>query len=66
MEKTNREKLVAIIAFFIINIIFFLVSIIFTEISLLNCLFYSLINALWMPFILIPILEKVSSKRNNK
>ena len=63
MEKTNREKLVAVIAFFIINIIFFLVSMIFTDISLLNCLIYSLINAIWMPFILIPILKKITSNR---
>lgn len=65
MGKTNREKLVAVIAFFIINIVFFLLSMIFLDVKLVDCLLYSLINSLWMPFILIPILEKVTSKKVN-
>jgi hypothetical protein len=63
MEKKNREKLVAIIAFSIINSVFFLVSMLISDISFLNCLLYSLINGLWMPFILIPMLEKITSNR---
>lgn len=65
MGKKNREKLVAVIAFFIINIVFFLLSMIFLDVKLVDCLLYSLINSLWMPFILIPILEKVTSNKVN-
>ena len=65
MGETNLEKLAKVVALFIINIVFFLFSMIFSDIKLVNCLFYSFINALWMTFILIPILEKIISKRVN-
>ena len=60
MGKTNRDKLAVVFALFIINIVFFLFSMIFSDVKLVNCLLYSFINASWMTFILIPILEKIT------
>ena len=65
MRKTNCDKLAVVFALFIINIVLFLFSMIFSDVKLVNCLLYSFINALWMTFILIPILEKITSKRVN-
>ena len=65
MSKTNHDKLAVVFVIFIINIVFFLFSMIFSDVKLVNCLLYSFINALWMTFILIPILEKITLKRVN-
>lgn len=48
---------------FTLNLIVFSVSLIFTENSFFNCLAYSIINALWMTFLLLPLLNKLANQK---
>ncbi|MDN5211237.1 DarT ssDNA thymidine ADP-ribosyltransferase family protein [Fulvivirgaceae bacterium BMA12] len=52
------EKLIEIIAMFLINIVVFLLGKIFVKISFGECLLYSIINSIWMPFILLPVIAR--------
>ena len=63
MGQRSGNHLATIIAFFIINLVIFFLSMLFMQIDFIDCLLYSLINALWMPYILVPLVQKVTSKR---
>jgi len=54
-----QNKLAEIIAVFLVNIIVFLLSKILIKISLWECLVFSVINSVWMPFILLPAIENI-------
>jgi len=67
--KINKKIIVIIvyfIAFFLINLLVFALSAIFTEIKFLQILLYSLINGIWMTFILPLLLKKLNDKANKK
>ncbi len=58
----QANKLAEIIVMLVINIAVFLLSKVFVEISLEECFLYSLVNAIWMPFILLPIIKNIQDK----
>ncbi len=60
----KTEKLVRMILKFLVmfcfNLIPFSLCMIFTDITFRSCTLYSLINALWMTFMLLPLIEKIT------
>lgn len=58
--------LVEVIAMFVINIVVFLLSKLFVEISVGQCFLYATINAIWMPFVLLPTIKKIQSQFKSK
>ncbi|GEM_PF-5988515 len=55
------NKLAEAIAVFLVNIVVYLISMLFLKVSLWECCIFSIINAVWMPFILLPIIERMPS-----
>jgi len=66
LNQSQGNKLVEIIAMFLINIVVFLLSKIFVSISFGLCFLYSLINTSWMPFVLLPALKKIQQRIEKK
>lgn len=66
LSRYQANKLVEVIAMFIINIATFLLSKIFVEISFGECLLYAFLNSLWMPFLLLPSIQKFQSRIERK
>lgn len=62
IRKTSREIFVGLTAMMLLNSMLFLLSKIFTEITLLNCLIFSVINSLCFYFLLLPAIEKYVKK----
>jgi len=68
LSQKQGEKLAEFIAAFIINGLIFGIASIFTKMTFGSSMLYSLINAVWMPFLLFPLLPKISSvfEKKNK
>ena len=68
LSQKQGEKLAEFIAAFIINGLIFGIASIFTKMTIGSSMIYSLINAVWMPFLLFPLLPKISSvfEKKNK
>jgi hypothetical protein len=68
LTQKQGEKLAEFIAAFLINSLIFGVASIFTELTFGKSMLYALINAVWMPFLLFPILPKIASvfEKKNK
>ncbi|MDM1524279.1 DUF4433 domain-containing protein [Empedobacter sp. 225-1] len=63
----NKVEVISeFIAIFIVNFVIFLLAKFFTEISIIQCFLYSIINSIWMMFLLLPLLKKTEKKRNNE
>ena len=50
------------IVVFIFNITAFLISLIFSDLTIIDCIVFTLFNTLWMTFLLMPGLEKMDIK----
>ena len=57
------RKIVELAVIFLFNLILFSLSMLVFHISFRSCLFYSLVNGVWMTFLLIPIVEKLRFNR---
>jgi hypothetical protein len=66
LTQNHVRKLAEIIAVFLVNIIIFLTGKIFLDITIFQCFLFSLINSIWMPFLLLPLLAKYSIKQSKK
>lgn len=62
--KTNDkifETIVGIVFFFVFNLGISTLCMLFLDLKFTECLFYSLINATWMPIISPALLSKIKS-----
>lgn len=66
VSRKTGELIAKLIAMFIINLVIFLISKLFVSIDLVTCFSVSLVNTIWMTFLLLPILESISTKINKK
>lgn len=66
LSSKQGNILVEVIAMFIINIVVFLLGKLFTEISIGQCFLYATINAIWMPFLLLPTIKKMQRQLKTK
>lgn len=51
-------------ALFIINLLVFFISMFLVEISVFQCVIYSIINSIWMKFLIWPLFSKINNKKN--
>lgn len=68
LTQKQGEKLAKFISAFIINGLIFGVASIFTKMTFGSSMIYSLINTVWMPLLLFPLLPKISTvfEKKNK
>lgn len=59
INQRQEKILVDFVATFLVNWIIFGISILFTEVTFIKSLFYAFINAIWMPFLLLPVLTRI-------
>lgn len=63
---TNKvDNIAEFIALFIINIVIFLISKFFAEITIIQCFIFSIVNTVWMKFLLLPILKQKEKKEQD-
>ena len=59
MNDDQLGRLAEFLFFLVLNLIVFFVSKIFVSVSIAVCVFGSLFNALWMTFLLLPVLRRI-------
>ena len=66
VSRKTGELIAKLLAMFIINLVIFLFSKLFVSISWTTCFVATMVNTIWMTFLLLPVLEKISSRINKK
>lgn len=59
MGLTEKQvyRLAEFVAFLLINLLIFFISMLFVRLSVIECIGYSVLNATWMTFLLMPLLR---------
>lgn len=57
LTEKQADRLAEFLAFLLINLLIFFISMLFVRLSILECIGYSLLNATWMTFLLMPLLR---------
>lgn len=65
LNDDQLDRLAEFLFFLVLNLIVFFVSKIFVSVSIAVCVFGSLFNALWMTFLLLPVLRRIPGVKDH-